>query len=480
MRTASNQRGGRARAPRGPRLHHATLILLAACTPRTAPAPREAPAAYEPGPAAAVHGAPSPALSLRDLAAVFGVAADDAETASARTIDSYRQWTRRVLRQPEPYDVFMPVLLGVFVELPSDRTIGLVTLTTAETRDHRTFYYRGKPCPEAELERVRPWWSPATEVWVCHNDHRPEVIRDRDYSCDMLGPLPEGSPCGCGPNLMFCGTQEQKDATRQATRDELRLTLKHVIEQGRPFSEIITSNATVRPGLADLFTARAEFFVTGRFSPPDLQAPVTLRPRPELFKGGMLSTPLFLFGDSQRSMVASIWETFLCVSLRSQEVATKTILEKLRHETIPRESSLPQLAATVGCQNCHARLEYGQHFLVGWQSWLKGMHYEPSVAAATPRARFYVRDHHDLRAEVDANLGSLGALIRRQPEFARCMVSKMTNFIFEGTEVPYELERRLEARFARDERMDTVIEDAVIARAFGARDPEPRGPESRR
>ena len=458
------------------RLHHAMLILLAACAPRAAPAPREAPATREPGGAVAAQGAAAPALSLRDLGAVFGIATDDAEAASARTIDAYRQWVRRMLKQPEPYNVFMPVLLGVFVELPSDRTVGLVTLSTAETRDHRTFYYRGKPCPDTELERVRPWWSPATEVWVCHNDHRPELIRERDYSCDMIGPLPEGSACGCGPNLMFCGSQEQKDATRQATRDELRLTLQRAIEQGRPFGEILTTNATVRPGLADLFTARAEFFVTGRFTPPDLQAPVALRPRPALFKGGMLSTPLFLFGDSQRSMVASIWETFLCVSLKSQEVGTKTILEKLRAETFPRESALPQLASTVGCQNCHARLEYGQHFMVGWQSWLKGMHYEPAVAAAIPKAPFYVRDHHDLRAEVPADLGALGEQIRRQPEFARCMVTKMTNLIYEGTEVPHELERRLEARFARDERMDTLIEDAVIARAFGVLAPAPRDP----
>ncbi|XYH97106.1 hypothetical protein ACMHYB_56600 [Sorangium sp. So ce1128] len=376
---------------------------------------------------------------------------------------------RKILEEPASYKVLTPVLLGVFVELPSDPVVGYLPLLEGQSRSKGTFYYRRKPCAERELERVRPWWNASTEVWVCRDDHRPELLADGDRTCDVMFPLPEGSRCGCGPNLMFCGTKELKSSLREATREELRLTLKHVIESGRPFGDLVTMNETVRSGLGDLFAARAEFFATGRFTPPDITRPPALRPRPYPLQGGLLSTPLFLFGDSQRSMVAGIWETFFCVPLRSQEVETQNILDKLHSESAFRETGLLGLASAEGCQNCHARLEHGQAFLAGWQSWLKGMHYIPEVAAATPTARLYLRDHRDLRGEQESNLGSLGKMITKQPEFGRCMVSKATNFVYEGDVVPYEVERQLIRRFEKGQRMRDLLEDAVIARVFGAK-----------
>jgi hypothetical protein len=440
-------------------------MVLAACA---SPAARSTPVVSAAAPQASAPVARAPRVSIPELERLFGVDPTPALANDARDVGSYRDWVRAILREPAPYKVLTPLILGVFTELPSDRVVGFLPLLEGQSKTKGAFYYRRETCADDALRRVRPWWNASTEVWICGDDYRPDLLEDKGVSCDVMWPLPDGSRCGCGPNLVFCGTKELQSALKKATREEQRLTLEHLVESERPFGEIVTMNGTVRSGLGDLFVARTELFVSGRFTPPDIASPPTLRPRPYPFQGGLLSTPLFLFGDSQRSMIASIWETFFCLRVVSREVATQTILEALHSETAFRERDVLGLARTEGCQNCHARLEHGQAFMAGWQSWLKGMHYVPEVAAATPVAQFYLRDHHDMRGERPATLGALGALIASQPEFGRCMVSKATSFVYEGTAVPYEVERRLLQGFANGQNMRALIEDAVVARAFGA------------
>lgn len=426
-----------------------------------------------------------PAVSLRDLDVLFGTSDRSAATADVVTgeipgIEEYRRWVRRHLADPSFYKVLMPALVD---GEQANGVVGNTLLQVAQSKSKGAFYYRTVPCPELELQRVRPWWNPAVEVWICRDDYLPKILSDGEISCDTA--FSERTRCGCGPNLMFCGTKEIKGKLIDASLEEWRLTLKYVTESDRPLSDLLRMNSTVRSGFADLYYHRVEFFLTGKFVPPDVDRPPSLQPRSALFQGGILSTPGGLFSDGQRAMVAAIWEGYLCAPLISQNVSTHLLLEATRNQPNLRNQSLIGLASTEGCQNCHAKLEYGQRFLAGWQNYHYGSHYVPSVAAETPTARMYVRDHHDLRGEVPATLASLGLMITSQPEFVQCMVERVQNFVYEGNVVPFEVERALVGQFADGQRIGALIESAVVARAFGpaalrvARDPgslpQPRG-----
>ena len=57
--------------------------------------------------------------------------------------------------------------------------------------------------------------------------------------------------------------------------------------------------------------------------------------------------------------------------------------------------------------------------------------------------------------------------IAQQPEFAACMVDKMSAFVYEGRGVPPGVRRRLLRAFDRSPRIAPLLEEAVVARAFG-------------
>jgi hypothetical protein len=125
------------------------------------------------------------------------------------------------------------------------------------------------------------------------------------------------------------------------------------------------------------------------------------------------------------------------------------------------------LASAPGCKNCHARLEYGSRAFAGWENAWFGQHYDPALAVGVTDTRFYVRDHTDLRATGPATPAWLGQTVAAQPEFARCIASKVGAFVYEGYPVPLGVQRALITRFRRSGRLEPLLEDAVVARAFG-------------
>lgn len=439
---------------------------LLACT-REAPAPH-APATKPPLAGESPRStSPAPAVRIGVLAALFETSPDDdtARAAEAGGVEGYRQWVRRQLEGDAVYGS-LAAALAPSLKTTTYRLVNFVPLEEGTSRTKGKFYYRYAPCAESALERVRPWWSPTEEAWVCHDDHRPQVmVGARGQSCDTsLVAMQPSDGCGCGPSLMFCGTKTLQKRLREAVREELKLTVKQVITSHHPFGDLITSNATVRSGLADLWHARVSYFLGQPFVPPDVTKPPSLRPRPEPFRGGILSTPAYLYFDGPRSVVDTIWNNFLCVPLRSHGVDAKVLLDTVSNKDI-RAKSQHHLAETVGCQNCHSKLEYGMQALEGWQSGYYGMHYVPKPAGET--TRFYVKNHLDLRAEGPANLEWLGKMIVAQPEFAECMTSKVIGFVYEGETPPTMVERELVRRFSDGQDMGALIESAVVARAFG-------------
>jgi hypothetical protein len=429
-------------------------------------------AAGRPGPDPA-SGAAGRAPSLQEIDDIFGVAGSGAARAGrpigAREI---RAHIHDLVRRRDFYDRFAPGML-LLLDTPGAASFRFHRILFAGRSARRGpyFYQSRGPCRDRDLVEVSPWWDLGRRVLICRDDYRPDttVAADGRVSCDFTRfALPSSYGCGCGPNLMFCAPPEQHVAAVQAAFDEIALTMRAIITEGRPFSQLLTVDDTVRSGLGDLFYARDEFFQSGRFAVPDLDAPPAWRPRGARHGGGILTTPVYLFIDSRRLIMARLWQDFLCLPLRSSGVDPHTLVAAARDRPLLRASSFEALALLPGCRNCHSRLEYGQMAFPGWQNAFVGAHYDARAAAAAPaRTKFYVRDHRDRRAEGPASPSWLGRQIAAQPEFPRCMAGKVAGLVYEGAPPPREVLEALTRRFADGQRMEELIGSAVIARFLG-------------
>ena len=442
-------------------LHCVLAGLFAACGNSPAPPPTATPVA----PRVQRTG---PFVPLTDFAELFGV--EKADTLSAvHDAAGLRAWIRAQLQEDAFYDSFVPQLFPSYGDLWKG-ILTRVGLREGKSKAKGTFYYRFEPCADKDLVSVQPWWAPKTTILVCSEDYRPTVlVGTTGQSCDVSwGPLLRSTGCGCGPHLMFCGTDQQNMRTFQATESEFVRTIGYVIKSNRPFGDILKMNETVRNGYAQLLQSRVEYFLHRKFQFPDLDPEPSLRPRPAVFEGGVLSTPAILFGDGPRTQTATVWKEFLCVPFLSVAVDTHTLLAETRDQSKDiRAEALMYLTKTTGCQNCHMKLEHGVLARGGWQPAFLGSHFV--VPTRTERTHFYVRDHRDHRGEGTASLGWLGQMITSQPEFVDCMVSKVSGIVYEGQPVPQPIHNELVRRFKEGQNMARLIEDTVVVRAFGAR-----------
>jgi hypothetical protein len=463
-------------------LESAACVVLIACSSAVEKQPSVA--LHKPGPGGPpmvgqdVGPSVSPRVSFDVLADVFGVV--DAGHRGAQTADvaGYRAWVKERLRDPAFYPLLVSKLLPrLMINYDQVDLVNPVRLVEGTSKRLGKFYYRLEPCSDRELEHVQPWWSPGTTALVCHRDHLPAVLKARDgRSCDQTyHPIPPETGCGCGPNLMFCATEDLAQKLANDADAELAQTMQAVITSGRPFGDLLTMNETARSGLVDLFYARTEFFRSGHFTLPDLNAPPVLRPRAEPFEGGILTTPRIVNVDTLRTIIHYLWDDLLCAQLHGSGVTTDGLLA-LHEVQSNNERMTLAIAERDGCKGCHHVLDYAMAAFAGWRGAHESSHWDADVAATLPRlTKFYVSGHLDARGEGPANPSWLGQQIIRQPEFAACMVKEVTSFVYETQDVPFDVTRELVARFTAHQQMAELIEDAVVARAFGAKALTERG-----
>jgi hypothetical protein len=404
-------------------------------------------------------------LTLQTLQDLFFVHADStAAVAMPASENAYRTYVRYAVQRANFYRVLLPRLFPSF-----EQGIKLVrTLRPATSASGVRFFYAQKPCTEHELESVRPWWLANGEVLVCRDDHRPTVLTGKDgsVSCDQqYNPIAPESGCGCGPRLAFCAPSEWSERLTRSAREEVESSVQYVVAQDRPFRDLFTMNETVRSGIGEFFYARNALFQNGSFVPPELDTQLRPRPRASMFQGGILTTPPFLFAESRRELLASLWSDLLCLPFRSSEVDAHTLLDAGRNQADLRTHSNLSLAAMRGCQNCHARLEYGQLAFGGWTNAYVGQHFDASKFAAAPETKFFGRDHLDVRGQGPSTVAWFGDVLTSQPEFASCVTTRILTFVFEGPFSNPASHARLSAEFRAHGSLARLIEAAVLERA---------------
>jgi hypothetical protein len=442
-----------------------TALIVASCS-----SPAREPAKPIAKPPADDHEA------LRRLDLKFGTTGTIAVTADRR--ETFRAFLRERMTQKAFYESALRAmkLIRAHSEPPAILPPLPLTLQQAES-----VYFLDQPCATKDAVDVAPWWDLKSTVRVCRDSYAPEITSypagdGATVSCDSTFYQAHKawvkSPCKCGANLMNCApSTDVQNAILDGFADEQTLTAKYVVENHRPFGEILSLPGSVRSGYADVFYARSQFLATGTWSydKPDREA--KFRPRSSPFDAGILSTwPWMVKSDSYRITARDIWEQYLCHPLASRNVTPAEILKATGGTSALgryRDSVRMEFTTAPGCQNCHKILENASRTMTGFTLMQYGGHYDPARAYDST-IQFFVDDITTPRAEGPATLKWLGQTIAAQPEFDACVVKKVLDYVYDGFPYSPELAQRLDAAFTKGQDFAALFEDAVVARFVGS------------
>lgn len=427
-----------------------------------------------------LHAAPRVDASLRELDIVFGTTGlPIVESGRASpTARELREFVRERMSHDEFYDSVLPRMFGVLSRAPFVTPTVRFALEQSRVETGplagREYHYLGEPCGADELQSVRPWWNLDEEVLICRDAYRPEVeIDDRSSGKQFCeAPFytnPGPRVCGCGEYLLACSRNEaQQWQLRAEIKQEAIRTMQHVIRSRRPFSDVLSIDETVRTDLVDMFYARSQFFLTGELVLAPLTGkPGSLRPRPSIFGGGLLTTPQYLYFDSARRVfLVALWEDFLCAPLISAAVDTEQILQTAHADL--RTSDHMELASIPGCKGCHAKLENAMRAFAGFTSSSRGLRYDPTTVVEG-EVELFVWDDSDTRGRGPATPAWIGRQIGAQPELDQCMVRKVEGLLYSGHSVPQAVHERLLAGFRSRRDLAALFEEAAVTRHLGLR-----------
>jgi hypothetical protein len=389
-----------------------------------------------------------------------------------------------LLDSPRFADSVLPDL--VFKETTARVSLSLldeyVLKRTAPGPDGRSVYYLRSPCRASEAELVVPWWAPKTEVLVCPDSHRPErfyvesAARNPPHCNSWYAASADPSrSCGCGPNLIRC----YRDANHlesfvDSTANEIRKTVGYVHRHDLPASAVFTARETFRDRRAEAVYRR---FRVELEQPRDALTILAgleewpeegkWAPRHEYNPGqhaGVLTTPrMAYYANDRRSRLKFMFERLWCVEPDSVGATTAQLFELETANLQVKNEGWEHLAKKPLCTNCHARMDYGMQFFLGWGAPREtGMLYFPALQAAPgTTGAFYARDIGDLRGRGELNPRGFAELAVNQPEFKRCMAENVAEHVF-GARVTREQKEELVQVFTATGTFRAVTRAALL------------------
>jgi hypothetical protein len=426
-----------------------------------APSPAAGTGATAPTPTAAVPGADAQATStlLASMGTLVGLVLEPARLAA---------WAKKIDSGQAPLDSYIDEILG------TERFAGEVmpSLLFAAFVNVRNYYalpyafvlkhapdasaplYLRAPCSADEAVTVRPWWDLHTDVKVCPDSYRPDkwtlAPNEHSYrtpialSCDSQVGSPEletNSLCGCGPNLIRClRDEDQYNQLNRSFMDEVKRTTAYVVEHDLPMASLFTGNATFRDRNVELYYRRQKIGALEikrvKHELADLAAwpeGGKWAPREEIRPGqhaGVLTAPQILHWlPDRRQRQRGYYEMMWCNLRNSFGATTHKVLDiNANGNNFFVHDSWQRLAHTELCMNCHARLDYGSQFFLGFPDSRASTHYNPALQA-TGTGPLYGRDIRDLRGEAPLTPVGFAKLATEQPDFNSCMANHFVNYV---------------------------------------------------
>jgi len=410
------------------------LVTAAACAKEPAPASAPAPAVRAPEPVAPPVGAYSEKL-LDDVAQLATghpldpakrTATLEALRAGTTTVDAFLE---ELVKTDDFASVVVPrVLLG---ELDFGPVNFRMWSLQNKVVDGQTIAFYRKPCDVKDTTEVVPWWDRTTKVRICNADYQPDTLTTKSGdSCSSIMAR-DSAECGCGPQLVNCvRDQAQSEQVFNSLYRETTGTIAHIVSSDQPFKDVFTTTYSSRDRMTEYIRMR-DMLYAGKISKiPDLskwpEQPVWA-PRGEFWPGsqsGILTTKQYLYvscgpRDRMRLIFARTW----CTTPGSFGVTSELFSKLVADHTDIRfiGTGWQALAQQPGCTDCHARMDYGMQFFMGYPAITKSITPVPQQSRHGERGPIYMQDINDPRGDADLTPPALGELIVSQPEFGQCL-----------------------------------------------------------
>lgn len=207
---------------------------------------------------------------------------------------------------------------------------------------------------------VEPYWAPGTEVKVCALEARIEPVA-QGLECDTFNGLSTGA-CGCGPNLMYCGSFQVVQDLVSSLQEQLLRSVETPIRAGRPYHEMLTEQREwVNGPLVHYYRYQTAMGV----DPLIQTAPVFEANLPEMdytdrtwrqvergpaeHSGILTSMSYLLRFQTGRARANRFYNAFLCEPF----IAPAGGLPSPNAAC----SQAPNIRERCGCQSCHIKLE---------------------------------------------------------------------------------------------------------------------------
>ena len=362
------------------------------------------------------------------------------------------------------------VLLGYLTAAPFSFDIPALKSATI---DGVVVHYRRQPCKSlAEAEDVSPWWDLRSKIKICRDDHRPALLKDgQGRYCHGASGSVIGMECGCGPNLIFCAADNKhKQQIMWSLRQESVETIAYIVEHDLPLTEVFTTGHSFRDRTAAWSHYRDQIVNGVLDKMPDLSgwpAGGQWAPRPEVWPGQhagiMTNLHLAYMSDGPRDRMRFYYERGWCVSPTSfgVEVERFRTLVHGAQDLRYHQARWKELAAAPGCTTCHARLDYGMQFFLGYQDFLTAMGPTLATSKQLEEGRLYGDDIGDDRGAGRLTPRAFGELLVSQREFGTCMVEHVNRHVFGGAA---SLEQRdlLREDFRRTGTMQALMASALV------------------
>ncbi len=402
--------------------------------------------------------APSTVSLLSTLARLVGSATDATSLESwAGRVDSdptqLGSYIDEILKNDRlAKDIIPSMIFGSFVNVRSYYAVPSA-FVLKQSGAGKPFYLRA-PCEPAQAVSVRPWWDLQDEIRVCADAYQPTkwtlAAGEHDFpttavlTCDsQIGsPEVETHPvCGCGPNLIRCLPDEAHyDELNRSLMDEVKATVQYVVEQDLPIATLFTNNATFRDRNAEGYYRRQRI---GALQLADVGTELAdldswptsgaWAPRAEVSPGqhaGLLTAPQILHSlPDRRQRQRAYYEIMWCNLKNTFGATTAKVLEiNASGKNFFSHDSWKQLAHTELCTNCHARLDYGFQFFLGYPDSRASTHYIPALHP-TGSGPLYGANIDDLRGTAPLTPIGFAKLATAQPEFGSCMTQQVVSYV---------------------------------------------------
>ncbi len=440
----------------------ALALAAVACTNAGSKPP---PAQQAPAPTEA----PSTARLLRTMALLVGGTTDAASLASwatridadAAQLDKYVD--ELVTNERLAKEIIPSMIFGSFVNVRNYYAVPSAFVLKHEGSD-KPLYLRA-PCERATAVAVRPWWNLQSEIHVCPDAYQPTkwtlAAGEHDFpttavlACDSQVGSPEVEThpvCGCGPNLIRCLPDEAYyNELNRSLMNEVKATVQYVVERDLPMATLFTSNATFRDRNTESYYRRQKI---GSLQLADVATelagidswPATgaWAPRAEVSPGqhaGLLTSPQVLHSlPDRRQRQRAYYEIMWCNLKNTFGATTEKVLEiNAAGKNFFSHESWKQLAHTELCTNCHARLDYGFQFFLGYPDSRASTHYIPALHP-TGSGPMYGANIDDLRGTAPLTPIAFAQLATTQPEFASCMTQQVVSYVIGDRATPADVQ----------------------------------------